>query len=137
MKSFKLIILPVFAIGILFGFASCEKETNNNSNQSNGETNLIIRPFADQNRVGEEEEEEIIAGKLEDLNELPIANATILLLNSSDTTIVDSDVTSQTGTFELSAVDGNYFFQINNGTSSPVFTNSFQLTQNIQVVIQI
>jgi len=120
----------------LIAFVSCNKENHDSVASSTVQTRLIIRPITNQDRVGEEDEEEIIQGQYQDSNGLGIDNAIIELMHNSDTTIVDSDTTDQLGTFEVSATAGTYLFKISKGSSTPIFTNTFQLMQDMQITIQ-
>jgi hypothetical protein len=137
MKTIKSTIMSAMTFTLLLAFTSCEKEELvKNTAGTSVETSLIIRPISDQNRTGEDEEEEVIMGNLEDGNGLGIPNITIDLLTNSDSTITDSNATSGTGAFQLSGPSGAYLFRINL-TSGSIFSESFILDQNMQILIQI
>lgn len=136
MKNFDIITGYFFATLMLVGFASCEKENEHISIDSNSETRLIIRSNGSDNRVGEEEEEEVVQGQFQNSNGLGIPAATVELMNSSDTTLADSDTTDLLGEFEVSAVAGSYLFKVTSGSNAPLFTNAFELNEDLQVVIQ-
>lgn len=136
MKNFRSLILPTLAFGIVVSFTSCEKDETIKTKDNSSKYSLSTRPQFNADRVGEEEDEDVIQGRFEDSNLNGIENAVIYLLVSSDSTITDSDVTDANGNFEVSGLSGSYLFLINEGTNPPVYTDVFQLNGDVQITIQ-
>lgn len=136
MKNFRSLILPALAFGIAVSFVSCKKDEIIKPEENSPKYELSIRSEFNADRVGEEEDEDIIQGRFEDSNLNGIANAAIYLLDSGDSTITDSDFTDTNGNFEVSGLSGSYLFRISEGTNPPVYTDVFQLTEDVQITIQ-
>ncbi|HET6995131.1 MAG TPA: TonB-dependent receptor, partial [Chitinophagaceae bacterium] len=72
-----------------------------------------------------------IRGHVTDMNDKPIAGATVLMLNSADSVLVKGTVTSNTGQYFFDNVTtGRYFISSSYVGFSPVSIATFQVTSN-------
>lgn len=80
---------------------------------------------------------QIVKGKLSNKNSDPIPFATILLLKTSDTTMVKADVSDSTGFFQttLPNSDTSYFIEIQTMNYKSLFTKPFKGDKNFNQII--
>lgn len=117
---------------ILAGFTtSCEKEEVAEENVAR----VIVTPIGDE-RGGDDEEEPIVHGVVEDGNGNGVANADVKIYEVGSSTPTDGEITDSNGEFTMQVPAGDYYFKVTHSGNTTT-TNNISITQNVNVTIVI
>jgi hypothetical protein len=115
---------------ILAGFTtSCEKEEI--STEKDGR---VIVTNVDANRGGDDEEEPLVHGIVEDSNGAKLQGATVNCYPVGSTIPLDSQTTDSLGEFEMTVPAGNYYFKVIFGGATTT-TNNVNITADTNITI--
>ncbi len=117
---------------VLAGFAtSCEKEEVDEVN--NGRA---IVTHVDENRGGDDEEEPVVYGIVEDANGTKLQGAVVKIFPVGSSNSTDTQTTNSNGEFEMTVPVGNYYFKVvYSGNTTTTNNVSITADTNITIVI--
>lgn len=114
--------------------ASCEKSDIEKQNEKG---HVIVRPIGNDNRGGgDDEEDPIVDGLVEDGNGVEVPNAEVEIFEARGAVAIDSDTTDSNGIFQVVVPVGDYYFEVTSGGSTTT-TDTISITQNSFVTITI
>ncbi|NOQ71491.1 MAG: hypothetical protein GQ574_05795 [Crocinitomix sp.] len=133
-----LTIIKSLIIITFFTFISCEKEPVQSFDQNVEKPQIeIVRNNSDNDRTGEDEEEEIIAGRIVDSSGVSLANIRIEIIKYQTNEVMDCDFTSTDGEFQFDVQPGAYLFRIFYKSSIGICTEAIEVVESVQIMIQL
>lgn len=124
----------ISALVLMILSSSCTKTTFQCGKEASF---ILIQKDGPCQRTGEDDEDPIIQGLVQDGESNPIANALVELIPQGENSAIDSDTTDSQGNFEVQGPVGWYFIRVTPQGLSPVDTDDFELLDDATMVITI
>ena len=134
MKNLKEINAKYFIMSLMIfgGVIACEK-ADVEAETHNGRALITLQ---NDNRGGDDDEEPILQGIVENSNGNPVANADVQIFVVGSNTPYTSEISDIKGEFTMTVPAGSYFFKvISNGVTTT--TNSINVNGNMNVTLVI